>query len=171
MAGFGIFMMFLYVGTIGLGLAVITSIALVLLAKRRLSRHVTPSAQRRVFLWTSGLTPFIVLAWIVTVFILYSVVNESVFHRDNGMSTDPHTPLPNGYIIGSVDYHEGYILTPGHQMSGFPHNDLDCIAQVLNLQVTKNYILGDQLVWPTVKISYFILDLQTHNQLHFATLA
>jgi hypothetical protein len=170
MAGFGIFMVFLELATIGLVAATIAAILLVLWGKKYISLG-TDAARCERFILACGIAPFAGLLWILLVFVAYSYANNSFFHRDNGLSTNPHAPLPNGYIVGSVDYQEGYVLSPGHRMNGFPHNAEDCIAQVLNMQVTQDYILGTQFVWPTVNISYFIWELRTHNQLYFTSLA
>jgi hypothetical protein len=169
MAGFGIFMVFLEFAAIGLAAAAIVAILLVFWGKRYISAD-TNAADRQRFILACGIAPFTGLLWILLVFVAYSYANDWFFHRDDGLSTNPHAPLPNRYIVGSVDYHEGYILSPGHRMNGFPHNGKDCIAQVLNMQVTNDYILGTQFAWPTVDISYFIWDLRTHDQFYFKSL-
>jgi hypothetical protein len=168
MAGFGIFMEFLALTLTGLLIATIVAFLLWFFGKTYISDEVAAPVRQR-FLRACRIAPFAGLLWILFVFVLYSYTNDWFFHRDDSMSTNPHAPLPNGYIVGSVDYHEGYILGPGHQMSGFPHNGDDRLAQVLNMKVTKSYIIGNQFVWPTVNISYFIWDLQTGEQYHFGS--
>jgi hypothetical protein len=158
MAGFGIFMELLF--SAGLGLLIATALALTLVhwGGRVVS---VASPHRRAFLLRCGVQPFLGLLWVLFSFILYSYCIEALFHRDNRLSTNPHTPLPDGFIIGSVDYHTGYIIRPGTRMDEFPHDSPACVASVLELQIADPYLLGSKFIWPSTTKAYFLLDTRS----------
>jgi hypothetical protein len=101
------------------------------------------------------------LLWVLFSFVVYSYAIGIFFYRDNRMSTNPHAPLPDGFVIGSVDYHNGYIISPKTTMSGFPHDGPDCVAEVLELQVADPYLLGSKFIWPSTNKEYFMLDTRS----------
>jgi hypothetical protein len=104
---------------------------------------------------------------VLLVFIVYSYIVGLVFHRDNRISTNPHAPLPDGYIIGSMDYHNGYIIRPGRTMNDFPKDSPDCVADVLSLQIAEPYLLGSKFKWPSTEKEYFLLDTRSGQILRF----
>ena len=164
MAGFGIFMELLSFGVLGLLVATILAFALV-----HWGKDVVPvtSPHRSAFLFRCGTQPFLGLLWVVFSFIVYSFCIGMLFHRDDRLSTNPHTPLPNGFIIGSVDYHTGYIIRPGMTMHGFPHDSQDCVADVLEFQIADPYLLGSKFIWPSTTKEYFILDTRSGTVTRF----
>lgn len=158
MAGFGIFMEFAFFAVLGIVAAAALAIALVHWGQR-----VVPASNpaRRSFLWRCGKTPFLGLLWVLFSFVVYSYAVGLLFYRDNRLSTNPHTPLPDGFIIGSVDYHNGYIIRPHMTMEGFPHDSPDCVADVLELQIADPYLLGSKFIWPSSTKEFFLLDTRS----------
>jgi hypothetical protein len=59
-------------------------------------------ASRRLLL-TARWFPFVCLAWAGCVFVVYAVVNDTVFHRDPGIGDTWVCLLPNGYTIEMID--------------------------------------------------------------------
>ncbi len=148
-------MEFVFFAVIGIVAAATLAMTLVLWGQRKVP---VVSPKRRAFLWRCGVTPFLGLLWILFSFVVYSYAVGLLFYRDNRLSTNPHTPLPDSYIIGSVDYHNGYIIRPHTTMDGFPHDSPDCVAEVLELQIADPYLLGSKFIWPSSTKEFFLLD-------------
>ncbi len=133
---------------------------------------------RRGFLWVCFGRPFLLIPWILLVFIAYSYANGIFFHRDNGMGVNAHVPLPNGYILGYVNYNIGYTLTPETTFGTFPNRGPGAIDGVTELQVAGPYILGIRYLRPATKFDdwrsangkYFLLDTPTRSVATFLTL-
>jgi hypothetical protein len=112
MAGFAIFMTVVIYGFCGIVLAIIASITLVLLAKRRLSKELEG---RSAFLKACRFAPFAGLLWLVAAFLIHVQISNRLAHQDCGLSGDPYVTLPNGYALGSHNTYDGYIAAPGYQ--------------------------------------------------------
>jgi hypothetical protein len=113
MAGFAIFMTVLIYGFFSAVSATIMSIILVLIAKRRISQD---SPGRSRLLKTCGFAPFAGLLWLLVAFLIHVQISNRLAHQDCGnLSGDPYVTLPNGYVLGSLNTYNGYIVAPGYK--------------------------------------------------------
>lgn len=172
---FGVFMYFLNFCVDGIVLATVLGGVLALIG-----RMLVPIAApgRSGFLWACFRRPFLLIPWILLVFIGYSYANGIIFHRDNGSGVNGHVPLPDGYLLGYVNYNPGYILTPETTFGTFPNQGPGIIYGVTELQVAGRYVLGSRYLpsavkfddWKSANGEYFLLDTQTKSVVTFFTL-
>jgi hypothetical protein len=112
MAGFAVFMTVVIYGFLGIVLATVVSITLVLLARKRLPQGL---AERSAFLKDCRFAPFSGLLWLVAAFLIHVQISNMLAHQDCGLSGDPYVTLPNGYVLGSHNTYDGYIVAPGYK--------------------------------------------------------
>ena len=174
MVAFGIFIYFLSFCVYGVVLAVVLGAVLSMIG-RALVPSATPG--RRAFLWACFRRPFLLVPWILLVFVGYSYTNGLIFHRDNGIGVNGHAPLPDGYLLGYVNYNPGYFLTPETPFGKFPNVGPDTIDGVTGLQVAGAYVLGSKYHPSTEGMDdstsgtiYFLLDTRTRSIVKFSTL-
>lgn len=175
MVGFGIFIYFLRFCAGGVVLATVFGGVLALI-----SRLLVPNGApgRGGLIWTCFRRPFLLIPWMLLAFIAYSYANGIIFHRDNGMGINGHVPLPDGYILGYVNYNPGYILTPETTFGAFPHLGLGAINGVTDMQIAGPYVLGSRYLpsaadfddWRSGTGKYFLLDTRTRSVTTFFTL-
>jgi hypothetical protein len=89
----------------GVVAATITSITLILRAKKRLPCGLQG---RGSFLTACGFAPLVGLVWLVPVLFIYVQISNKWAHQDCGFSGDPYATLPNGYVLGSLNTYDGY---------------------------------------------------------------
>jgi hypothetical protein len=172
---FGIFMYFLSFCVGGIVSATVLGGVLTLIGLMFVPNTV-PGRSR--FLWVCFGRPFLLIPWILLVFIAYSYANGIIFHRDNGMGINGHVPLPDGYILGYVNYDPGYILTPETTFGAFPHLGPGAISGVTEMQVAGPYVVGSRYLpsatdfddWRSATGKYFLLDTRTRSVATFFTL-
>jgi hypothetical protein len=175
MAPFWIFTDFLYFCVYGFVFATVLGGVLALIG-RMLVPNTVPGWSG--FLWVCFRRPFLLIPWVLLAFIAYSYANGIIFHRDNGMGIDVHVPLPDGYILGYVNYDIGSTLTPETIFGSFPNPGPGAITGVTGLQVTGPYILGSRDVppptrfddWRSAESKYFLIDTRTRSVASFPTL-
>ena len=112
MAGFGIFMTIMIYGCWAIVLATIASITLAFLAKKRLPDDVRG---RRAFVRACGFAPFAGLLRLIAAFLIHVQISNRLAHQDCGFSPDPYVTLPNGYVLGSHNTYDGYVVAPGYE--------------------------------------------------------
>jgi hypothetical protein len=113
MAGFAIFMTIVIYGFFSAVVATIMSVTLVLVARRRVPQD---SPGRRNLLRTCGFAPFAGLLWLIVAFLIHVQISNRLAHQDCGsLSGDPYVTLPNGYVLGSLNTYDGYIVAPGYK--------------------------------------------------------
>jgi hypothetical protein len=168
-------MEYLFFGFIGLIAATVVAAILAVSARKYLPPSI---AERRHFIRRCIRTPFLGWTWVLLTWIVYSYVLGHVFDRDNGMSTDWHAPMPNGYTVGNYSYSFGYLLGPSAKPdSGYPNDSPNSVAAITYLQESEPYLLGSRYLseWeksnpvPTSK-KYFIVDTRSREILRFDTM-
>ena len=168
----GIAMDYLFYGFAGVVAAGVVAGILVFLARA----YLPPSLPgRRTFLWRCARAPFLGLVWILITWIVYSYLLGSIFHRDNGLSTNWHAPMPNGYVVGNRSYAFGYLVGPGIKSgSDYPPDGPGSVAAILYLQETEPYLLGKRFVSDSIPAArgaydykYFLVDTRTHQILRW----
>ena len=172
---FGIIMYFLSFCVGGVVFATVLGGVLALMARMLISGS---ALGRRGFLWTCFIRPFLLVPWFLFVFIAYSYANGIILHRDNGMGINGHVPLPDGYILGYVNYNPGYILTPETTFGAFPNLGPAAVTGVTEMQVAGPFVLGSRYLpsvsdfndWRSVTGKYFLLDTRTRSVSTFFTL-
>lgn len=107
-----------------------------------LTRRAAAGRKRAVF--ASALFPFTCVAFAGAWFILYAVINYTVFHRDPGLGDSWETPLPNGYALMMIDVtDEGTVYNPKTQGGGdVVVGQQDTVFGVRQLQVSGVRIFG-----------------------------
>ena len=174
----GIGMVLIFWGVVGLFAAFLGAAVL-----RRLVRHIARGGDQDSgrLLRAATIFPFACLAWAGAVFVLYAVVNESVFNRDPGIGDSWTCPLPNGYAIEMVDVTDrGWLYNPKTQdPSGLRTPQWqNAVDDVCVLQVAGRYILGgrncrDYVPDPppdrVLVLSYFLIDTTTRERTDFPT--
>lgn len=84
------------------------------------------------------------------------------------MGVNGHAPLPNGYVIGFMNYQPGYLLEPKKAFGGFPHADSVLVSGIYEIQLSGRYILGKK--WQAEgPDDYFLLDTSNQFVWEFAT--
>lgn len=167
MAGFGILMAYLFYTVAGIVLACFLALILFLVGRKIAPRG---TEGREAFLSSCWKAPFLGLLWILFAFIAYSCIMGLVFHRDNGLSANPHAPLPDGYILGAAHYGNNYIIGPGKLTNGCSQDGPDCVAGVLYLQIADPYLLGSKFRGRAEGEEYFLIDTRARIVLKFATI-
>jgi hypothetical protein len=167
MAAYGVFMKFLSLTVAGVLTATVLGAIFAFFGFSYLPANTTG---RRKFTWKCVGAPFLGLLWAMFVFAVYSYAIGFLFHRDDRMSTNPHTPLPDKYVIGNMDYENGYVIKPGMTMNGFPEDTADCVAGVVDFEIADPYLLGSKSNWPSPHKQYFILDTRTGQLLRFESI-
>ncbi len=157
MAGFAIVMTILIDGFFAIVIATIISITLVLLARKRLPQEVQG---RRAFLTICGFAPFAGLIWLVAVLIIHVEVSNKLAHQDCGFSPDPYVTLPNGYILGSHNTYDGYIVAPGYQ-TDVPVSGPGYVRSIIDLRLSNGFFIGTQFDFKTSSVSSFVFDTRT----------
>jgi hypothetical protein len=112
MAGFAVFMTIVIYGFVAILLATIVSVALVVIAKRRISED---SPGRGELIKACRFAPFAGVLWLIVALLIHVVISNGLAHQDCGLSGDPYVTLPNGYVLGSLNTYDGYIVAPGHK--------------------------------------------------------
>jgi len=112
MAGLWVVTMILMFGLIGLAISVVFSITLILIAGSRIP---TGTSGRGPLLTACGFAPFLGFLWIIATLFIHVWVSNHLAHQDCGLSGDPYVTLPNGYVLGSLNTYNGYIVAPGYK--------------------------------------------------------
>jgi len=127
---------------VALAIAASVGAAVLGVASYLLTRH---SGQRRKrAILASVLFPFVCVAYAGGWFIVYAVINYTVFHRDPGLGDSWETPLPNGYALMMIDTtDQGTVYNPKTQpgMDTVVGRD-DAVFGVRQLQVSNGLIFG-----------------------------
>ncbi len=112
MAGFAIAVTIAIYGIIALiGTAILTHILRVRAANRD-----RDGTRGRGAMIVATWAPLAALLWVVVAFRIHLEISNRIAHQDSGLSADPYVTLPNGYVLGSYNTYDGYIVAPGHAM-------------------------------------------------------
>ena len=137
MAGFAIFMSIVIYGFCAIVLATIASITLVLLARKRLPKELQG---RRTFLNACGFAPFVGLLWLIAAFVIHVAISNRWAHQDSGLG-DPYVTLPNGYVLGSLNADDGYVVAPGYE-TGVPFTGTGYVRGLIDLHCNDGVFSG-----------------------------
>lgn len=140
MAGFAVFMSILIVGFFGIALATTTSIVSVVIGKKRIPQDLQG---RRAFLNVCALAPFAGLLWLLVAFLIHIQISNRLAHQDCGLSADPYVTLPNGYVLGSLNTHDGYLVAPGYK-TGMPVTGPGYVRSIIDLRWEDGVYSGTQ---------------------------
>ena len=110
MAGFAVFMTILIFGFLGIFVASVLSVCLYVFAKRKVRREGLVGHRLTV---VSSFSPFLGLLWLLVALLLHVQISNRLAHQDCGLSGDPYVTLPNGYVVGSLNTYDGYLVAPG----------------------------------------------------------
>jgi hypothetical protein len=138
MAGFAIFMTIIIYGFLGIVLATIVAVTLVLLAKKRLPKNMPG---RSAFLKACRIVPFSGLLWLVAAFLIHVQISNRLAHQDCGLSGDPYVTHPNGYILGSLNADDGYVVAPGYE-TGVPFTGTGYVRGLIDLHWNDGVFSG-----------------------------
>ncbi|HTH52493.1 MAG TPA: hypothetical protein VL495_01000 [Edaphobacter sp.] len=124
--------------------------------------------------------PFVCVAFAGGWFVVYSVVNYEVFHRDPMLGDTWETPLPNGYALMMIDTtDQGTVYNPKTQSGdGSVVGREDAVFGVRLLQVSDGLVFGARDSGYFGRIgqeskfidSYFELDTLKNKQVEFNSL-
>ena len=159
MAGFAVFMTIVTWGFFLIVAAAITSLTLVLLARRRLPQD---APGRGSFLTLCAFAPFAGLLWLVASLLIHVQISNKLAHQDCGLSGDPYVTLPNGYILGRHNTYDGYIKAPGFE-TDVPMAGPGYVRSIIDLQLSNGYFIGTQFDLKTSKVRPFIFDTRTRE--------
>ena len=158
MAGFAIFMSVLFYCFFGLIAAGVVAICLRLYTKAKLPEE---DFRRDRAIARSTYAPFIGLAWFFAAFFIHVFLSNKIAHQDSGFSADPYVTLPNGYILGSANTYDGYIVAPGFH-TGVPVEGQGYVRSLIDLQLSGDIFRGTQFDLKTSKVKRFVFNAQTH---------
>src|SRR5271169_3124262 len=131
MAGLWVVAVVVTSGFIAVVSACILSLVLYILARGKL-RAAGQSGHK---LTTVGMTaPFIGLFWLVIVLLIHVRVSNSLAHQDCGLSGDPYVTLPDGYVVGSRNTYDGYLVAPGFT-TDTPRAGRGYVRSIVNLDL------------------------------------
>jgi hypothetical protein len=143
-----------------------------------LVKHPGPKRKRAVL--ASILFPFACVAFAGGWFVIYSVVNYEVFHRDPMLGDSWETPLPNGFALMMIDTtDQGTVYNPKTQSGdGVVTGREDTAFGVRQLQISKGLIFGARDSGYFGRIgqdskfvdTYFELDTTKNKQTEFKSL-
>jgi hypothetical protein len=157
MAGFAVFMTILIFGSISLAVAAILSICLYFFAKKRTLRE---RRKHNKLINVSTLAPFLALAWLTIAFLIHVEISSRLAHQDSGFSPDPYVTLPNGYVLGSANYQDGYIVAPGYS-TGVAVAGPGYVRSIVNLEWKGDNFTGTQYDFETSSVRRFVFDTRT----------
>jgi hypothetical protein len=89
----------------------------------------------------SGLAPFVGLLWLVAALVIHVQVSNKLAHQDCGFSGDPYVTLPNGYVLGSLNTYDGYIVAPGFK-TDTPRTGPGYVRSLIDIQWTGEHFVG-----------------------------
>lgn len=169
----GIGIVLIFWGVVGTVLAVIGSVVL-----SGIASSLTASRSRQL-VFTVRRFPFACLFWAGAVFVLYAVVNTTIFDRDPALGDTWWCPLPNGYAIEMIDVTDrGWVYNPRTKHDGLLTESPDAVADVCVLQLAGPYVLGGTNCRMDVSpdaagqpfaLSYFMLDTRRGTHTAFRT--
>lgn len=158
MAGMAIiFTIFIY-GAGALLAALIVSLILRFLAKRKFPEENASSD----FIATVARVPFLALLWVVVALLLHVLISNFVAHQDCGFSPDPYVTLPNGYVLGSHNTYDGYIRAPGFE-TGVPMAGPGYVRSIIDLEFANGIFTGTQFDFKSGKVRPFTFDTRTRT--------
>jgi hypothetical protein len=138
MAGFAVFMTIVTYGFLLIVAATIASIAMVMLARKRLPQGLEG---RRAFLSICGFAPFAGLLWLIVALLIHVQISNKLAHQDCGLSGDPYVTLPNGYVLGSHNTYDGYVVAPGYE-TGVPFTGTGYVRGLIDLHWNGSIFSG-----------------------------
>jgi hypothetical protein len=158
MAGFAVFMTILTIALVGLLVACVMSVALYVVAKRR----IRSGASNRKATVVGAVAPFLGLLWFVVAFLIHVQISNRFAHQDCGLSGDPYVTLPNRYVLGSLNTYSGYIKAPGYQTDA-PVAGPGYVRSIIDLRFSDPYFVGTQFDFKTSSMRSFVFDTRTRE--------
>lgn len=159
MAGFAVVMTVLAWGFFSVVTAILLSIFLYVLAKRKANQEGKPYRRLRI---ASTLAPFLALLWLVASLLIHVQISNRLAHQDCGLSPDPYVTLPNGYILGSLNTYDGYFKAPGFE-TDVPVAGPGYVRSIVDLHFSDGYFTGTQFDFDTSSVRQFIFDTRTRS--------
>jgi hypothetical protein len=159
MAGFAVVMTILTYGVIGIVGAVVVSLTLFFLARRKLRDE---GRNDRSLMVKAVAAPFLGLAWIVATLLIHVQVSNKLAHQDCGLSGDPYVTLPNGYELGSHNTYDGYIRAPGARTDVAVAGP-GYVRSIVSLDLANDVFTGTQFDFTTSSVRRFTLHAQTQE--------
>jgi hypothetical protein len=156
MAGFAVFMTIVTYGLLLLVLATIASIALVMRARKRLPEGLEG---RRAFLHICAFAPFAGLLWLIVALLIHVQISNKLAHQDPGLSGDPYVTLPNGFVLGSHNTYDGYIVAPKYE-TGVPVTGPGYVRSIIDLDWKDGIFSGTQFDFNSSKVRRFTFNTQ-----------
>jgi hypothetical protein len=138
MAGFAIFMEFAALTLLGVFVASAFSTFLYNRAKKHVRRF---GLTWHPYMRESAAAPFAALAWIYVALFIHVWISNTLAHQDCGFSPDPYVTLPNGYVLGSLNTYDGYIVAPGSHTE-VPYTGPGYVRGLVDIQWTPPYFRG-----------------------------
>jgi hypothetical protein len=154
MAGMYYVVIVLLFGLFGLAAATITSITLVIRAKKRLP---TDSKRRLLFLTTCGAAPFVGFIWLIVSTVVHIEISNKLAHQDCGFSGDPYVTLPNGFVVGSLNTYSGYIVAPGYN-TDLPATGPGYVRSLIDIELKDRIFVGAYRDYDTNTVHNFTLN-------------
>ena len=128
----------------------------------------------------AALFPFLCVAFAGVWFVVYDVINDSVFHHDPGLGDSWYTPLPNGYGLMMIDTtDQGVVFNPKTQGGwGSVGSKHDTAFGARQLQIEGKRIFGardsgyfDRLGKESSAVdTYFELDTDGDSPIEFKSI-
>jgi hypothetical protein len=156
--------------------AVVAAVASVILRTgvRLVTRRADPVARGRA-IRIAAFYPFVCLGWAAAVFLVQSIVNQTVFHRDPGVGDVWHCPLPNGYVMEMIDEPDYGSL---YKAGDVGQEQRSAVNGVRLLQLSQDYMLGgtrkrsfEPEAWNDYAVdSYFLVDTRTSRITTYSSL-
>jgi hypothetical protein len=101
------------------------------------------------------------LLWLAIALLLHIQISNRLAHQDCGLSGDPYVTLPNGYIVGSLNSYDGYLLAPGFK-ADTPVVGPGYVRSIVDLNYSDPYFTGTLFDSDTTTVRRFIFDTRAH---------
>jgi hypothetical protein len=108
----------------------------------------------------SACAPFVGLLWLVTALLLHVQISNRLAHQDCGLSGDPYVTLPNGYIVGSLNTYDGYLVAPGSK-TDTPVVGPGYVRSIVDLHYSEPYFTGTLFDFDSSTVRSFVFDTRT----------
>ena len=98
----------------------------------------------------------------VIALLMHVQFSNRLAHQDCGLSGDPYVTLPNGYVVGSLNAYDGYLVAPGFK-TDVPVVGPGYVRSIVNLHYADPFFTGTLFDFNTTSIRGFVFDTRTQT--------
>lgn len=146
-------------GFFGIAAACICSFILYRIAKRTVSHsEISDSHLPKA----AAAAPFLGLLWLIAALLIHVQISNRLAHQDCGLSGDPYVTLPNGFVLGSHNTYDGYVVAPGYQ-TDVAVTGPGYVRSIIDLQWKNGHFTGTQFDFKSSAVRRFDFNTSDLN--------